>query len=90
VVAEGSPDELKGQLRGDAIQVELGDPQPDGLAPAALDRVPGVWEVTVEGRSLRARTDDGSAAVPAVLQALEAGGLRVASVRSPAAGPAWA
>jgi len=71
VVAEGSPDELKG---------ELGRPQPDGQAHAALDPVPGVWEVTIEGRSLRARTDNGSAAVPAVLQALEAGGVRVASV----------
>jgi ABC-2 type transport system ATP-binding protein len=80
VVAEGSPNELKGELRGDAIQVELGDPEPDGRAHAALDRVPGVWEVTIEGRSLRARTQDGSAAVPAVLQALEAGGVRVASV----------
>jgi ABC-2 type transport system ATP-binding protein len=80
VVAEGRPDELKGELRGDAIQVELGDPQADGRANAALERVPGIWEVTVEGRSLRARTGDGSAAVPAVLQALEAGGLRVASV----------
>jgi ABC-2 type transport system ATP-binding protein len=80
VVAEGSPNELKGELRGDAIHVELGDPEPDGRANAALDRVPGVWEVTIEGRSLRARTQDGSAAVPAVLQALEAGGVRVASV----------
>ena len=80
VVAEGTPDELKGELRGDAIHVELADPQADGRPRAALDRVPGVWEVTVEGRSLRARTDDGSAAVPAVLQALEAGGMRVASV----------
>ncbi len=80
VVAEGSPDELKGELRGDAIHVELGDPQADGRAHAALDRVPGVWEIAVEGRSLRARTDNGSAAVPAVLQALEAGGVRVASV----------
>ena len=80
VVAEGTPDELKGELRGDAIQVELRDPHPDGQAHVALDRVPGVWEITIEGRSLRARTDDGSAAVPAVLQALEAGGVRVASV----------
>ena len=80
VVAEGSPNELKGELRGDAIHVELGDPGADGRAGAALDRVPGVWEVAVEGRSLRARTGDGSAAVPAVLQALEAGGIRVASV----------
>jgi ABC-2 type transport system ATP-binding protein len=80
LVAEGSPDELKGELRGDAIHVELGDPEADGRATAALDRVPGVWEVAVDGRSLRARTGDGSAAVPAVLQALEAGGVRVASV----------
>ena len=80
VVAEGSPDELKGELRGDAIHVELGGPEADGRAAGALDRVPGVWEVAVEGRSLRARTGDGSAAVPAVLQALEAGGVRVASV----------
>jgi ABC-2 type transport system ATP-binding protein len=80
VVAEGSPNELKGELRGDAIHVELGDLEPDGRAHAALGRVPGVWEVTIEGRSLRARTQDGSAAVPAVLQALEAGGVRVASV----------
>ena len=80
VVAEGSPNELKGELRGDAIHVELGDPEADGRASAALDRVPGIWEVAVEGRSLRARTGDGSAAVPAVLQALEAGGVRVASV----------
>jgi ABC-2 type transport system ATP-binding protein len=80
IVAEGSPNELKGELRGDAIQVELADPQPDGQAHAALDRVPGIWEVTIEGRALRARTENGSAAVPAVLQALEAGGIRVASV----------
>ena len=56
------------------------DPEADGRAHAALDRVPGIWEVTIEGRSLRARTGNGSAAVPSVLQALEAGGLRVASV----------
>ena len=80
VVAEGSPNELKGELRGDAIHVELADPEADGRAAGALDRVPGIWEVAVEGRSLRARTGDGSAAVPAVLQALEAGGVRVASV----------
>ena len=80
VVAEGTPNELKGQLPGDAIQVELSDPEADGRAHAALDRVPGIWEVTIEGRSLRARTGNGSAAVPSVLQALEAGGLRVASV----------
>jgi ABC-2 type transport system ATP-binding protein len=80
VVASGSPNELKGELQGEAIHVELGTPEADGRAAGALDRVPGIWEVAAEGRSLRARTGDGSAAVPAVLQALEAGGVRVASV----------
>jgi hypothetical protein len=36
VVAQGSPNELKGELRGDAIQVELGDPEPDGRATADI------------------------------------------------------
>ena len=74
---------LQGQvygLRGAELRRRVGELlERFGLAEAA-DRVPGVWEVTIEGRSLRARTDDGSAAVPAVLQALEAGGVRVASV----------
>ena len=63
VVAEGSPDALKGDLRGDAIQVELTDPLPDGGAHGALDRVP-VCEVTVEGRTVRARADDGARPSP--------------------------
>ncbi len=36
VVASRSPDGLKGELRGDAIQVELGDPESDGRAQGAL------------------------------------------------------
>ena len=48
--------------------------------------------MTIEGRSLRARTGNGSAAVPSVLQALDAGGLRVASVTiaRPSLGVGWA
>ena len=38
---EGTPDELKVELRGDAIQVELNDHQADGQAHTALHRVPG-------------------------------------------------
>jgi len=43
--------------------------------------VAAIREVSVEGRSLRARADDGGRAVPLVLQALEAHGVAVASVR---------
>jgi ABC-2 type transport system ATP-binding protein len=81
VVAEGTPDELKGELRGDAIAVELEDQPLDGEVGRALDRVAGhLYDVAVDGRALRARTDSGARAVPAVLAALEAEGVKVASV----------
>ena len=79
IVARGTPDALKSELHGDTIQVELANG--DGAAArTALARVPEAREVTLEGRTLRARAHDGGAAVPAVLAALEAHGVRAASV----------
>ena len=80
VVAEGTPDELKGELRGDAIVVELEEQPLDGEVHRALDRVADLRDVAVEARTLRARADSGARAVPAVLAALEAEGVGVASV----------
>jgi ABC-2 type transport system ATP-binding protein len=80
VVAEGTPDELKGELRGDAIHVELEEQAVDGAVLRALEEVPDLYDVAVEARALRARADSGARAVPAVLAALEAEGLKVASV----------
>jgi len=81
VVVEGTPDELKGELRGDTVQVELGDGAVEAVVLAALDRVPGVRDVALdEAGSLRARADSGATAVPAVLAALEARAVPVASV----------
>jgi ABC-2 type transport system ATP-binding protein len=77
VVAAGTPDELKSELRGDALVVEL-----DGRLDGALDalvRVPGVTEPALDGRVLRARADEGARAVPAVLAALESAGVPVVS-----------
>jgi ABC-2 type transport system ATP-binding protein len=78
VVAEGSPDELKRELRGDAIRVEVDSNRPDDLG-RALEGIE-VREVMLDGRFLHARADDGARAVPAVLQALEARGVLAASV----------
>jgi ABC-2 type transport system ATP-binding protein len=83
IVAEGSPEQLKAELRGDAISVELdadGDGDHGPSVHGALARVDGVREVVLEGRLLRARADHGARAVPAVLTALEGAGLSVASV----------
>jgi ABC-2 type transport system ATP-binding protein len=79
IVAEGSPDALKSQLEGDRIQVELVDAH-DGAARQALAGVDGVGDAALEGRTLHARARDGAAAIPAVLAALDAHGVRAASV----------
>jgi ABC-2 type transport system ATP-binding protein len=79
VVVEGTPAQLKSELRGDTIQVELADAHA-GDARGALERVAAIRDVTLDGRTLRARAGDGGAAIPAVLAALDAHGVRAASV----------
>jgi ABC-2 type transport system ATP-binding protein len=80
VVTSGTPDELKGELRGDVVQVEL----PAGADPArvrqVLEAMPAVRDVVVAGRAVSARSDDGAAAVPVVLAGLQRAGVNAASV----------
>ncbi|MER5785308.1 ATP-binding cassette domain-containing protein [Streptomyces mobaraensis] len=83
VVTTGTPDGLKGELRGDAVHVELRDPVDPAAGPslaAALGASAGVRETVLDGRRLSARADDGAAAVPAVLAVLAGAGVPVASV----------
>ena len=77
IVAAGSPDELKRDLRGDTLLFEL-EGRIDGVA-ATLARIAGVREPVLDGRFLRARADEGARALPAVLAALEAAGVPVAA-----------
>lgn len=93
VVAEGTPDELKARLDGDAITLELAGEADaeqartilsgDGIRGGARDGDRGVGflgEVMVEGRTVRARAADGASSVPGVLGALGAAGVRVTAV----------
>jgi ABC-2 type transport system ATP-binding protein len=80
IVAQGSPDQLKRELSGDALLVELVEHGETG-AVAALEHVDGVGEIELDGRMLRARAADGAAALPAVLAALETNQVKVASVK---------
>ena len=73
IVAHGSPDALKRQVSGDALQVELVETGGDD-ARDAIEHLDGVGEIEIDGRMLRARALDGAAALPAVLSALEARG----------------
>jgi ABC-2 type transport system ATP-binding protein len=80
IVATGSPDELKRQVSGDALHIELVDPGSSDPA-SVLERIEGVGEIELDGRLLRARARDGAAALPAVLSALDGQQIGVASVK---------
>jgi ABC-2 type transport system ATP-binding protein len=87
VVTSGTPGELKGELRGDVVHVELPAPAGDSGAGAdadlvrrALAALPAVRDVLIAGRDVSARSDDGAAAVPVVLAALQRAGVNAASV----------
>jgi ABC-2 type transport system ATP-binding protein len=80
VVAEGSPDQLKQELHGDRIHVELASAADGERALALLTRIGGLRDAVADGATVRARADNGSRAVPAVVAALESGAVEVASV----------
>jgi ABC-2 type transport system ATP-binding protein len=77
VVAAGTPEALKSELRGDTLVVELDGAAELRGAIEAVARVDGVREPALDGRVLRARADAGARAVPSVLAALEAAGVPV-------------
>ena len=80
VVAEGEPGELKQELKGDVIQVELPADAGRRTVEDALRAIPAVRDVLVAGRNVSARSDDGAATVPAVLAALADAGAPASSV----------
>ncbi|HXA61274.1 MAG TPA: ATP-binding cassette domain-containing protein [Streptosporangiaceae bacterium] len=80
IVAEGTPDALKAELRGDAVHLEMSSVPDEELVRSAIGAVPGIREVVLDGVRLSARADDGPAAVPMILAALDRAGVPVASV----------
>ena len=80
VITSGTPDELKGELRGDAVQVELPADAEAARVRRVLEALPAVRDVVIAGRDVSARSDDGAAAVPVVLAELQRAGVNAASV----------
>lgn len=80
LVVEGTPNQLKDELFGDAIHLEFTQPEAEDRVQTALAELAGIREVKVVGHNLHARAAQGATAVPGMLTALEAQGLKVASV----------
>jgi ABC-2 type transport system ATP-binding protein len=91
VVVEGTPEELKDGLHGDAITLKLAAPQgadgsgADGHGRTAADALESLSrtgllrEPFLDGDILRGRVDSGAAALPVVLQQLAAAGFEAAT-----------
>jgi ABC-2 type transport system ATP-binding protein len=80
LVTEGSPEELKRELRGDAVVAELAPGADLAVARAAIERLGDTRDISLDGRAVRARVDHGASAVPSVLAALEGAGVTALSI----------
>src|SRR6188472_3656735 len=69
IVATGSPEALKAELRGDAINVVLGSPELGQNAARVLERIDGLRAPTLDGTLVSARADHAATTVPIVLSA---------------------
>jgi ABC-2 type transport system ATP-binding protein len=79
VVVQGTPEELKRALHGDAVQVELADGRVEE-ASGLIERAGAKPETVLDGKTIVARAADGGRALPGVLAALDQAGIPVASV----------
>jgi ABC-2 type transport system ATP-binding protein len=78
IVIEGTPDELKRQVAGDAITLSLLD-EPES-AFAHLQSLPFVREASTEDGLIRLYVDRGETAMPALMRALDAASLSMATL----------
>lgn len=81
VVAQGGPEELKAEMRGDSISIEFGEAPDLARVQAALASQPHVIDLKLSGTALHARAANGAGSVPAILAALDAAGMPVGSVK---------
>jgi ABC-2 type transport system ATP-binding protein len=79
VVVEGTPEDLKRGLQGEAVTVELVNGRIDD-AIAVVGASEGARETAGDGQLVRTRVPNGAKAIPGILSALEGRGIQVASV----------
>ncbi|HEY9350689.1 MAG TPA: ATP-binding cassette domain-containing protein [Acidothermales bacterium] len=80
LIVAGTPDELKSDLRGDTVHVELSSADATSTAVGLLTRLAGLRDIDADGRNIRARAERGARAVPTIIAALDDAGVSTASV----------
>lgn len=80
IVAEGTPDALKGRVSGD--RVEIGVAEGESAATAGVvDQLDGAHETSVVENTVRFRVPHGDRAMPELLRALDAKGITLHSIQ---------
>lgn len=81
VIADGTPDELKGKVSGDLVSLETGSEEDARAAAAAAEGVAATHSVDVSAATVRMRVDRGDAVLPEVLRTVDAHGLELRTVQ---------
>jgi len=77
IVAEGTPDELKRQIAGDAVTIGVADP---AAALALLEKQPFYREGSIEDGRVRVYVDGGDRVMPGILRLLDSSGLELQTI----------
>jgi ABC-2 type transport system ATP-binding protein len=80
IIAEGTPEELKRRVSGDAVSLTVADAGHVGKAVEIAGHLPGAHEVTSDGQSLRFRVPRGDEVLVTLLRELDAAGIAMAAV----------
>jgi ABC-2 type transport system ATP-binding protein len=81
VIADGTPDELKGKVSGDLVSLTTATADAARAAAEAAGRLPGTTAVETDGTEVRLRVPRGDAVLPELLRALDAAGAPLTGVR---------
>jgi ABC-2 type transport system ATP-binding protein len=80
IVAVGTPAELKREVSGDRVALQLSDPVRLASARVVLERLPGLSILRSEGDLLDFSVPDASGALPELLAALATAGVTLSGI----------
>jgi ABC-2 type transport system ATP-binding protein len=80
IVAADTPDALKRQVRGDLIELVLGDPEHVSVAAEQLNRIAFESRADVNGAVVSVRVPSAGTELPGLLRSLDAAGVSLAAI----------
>ncbi|MFC4562534.1 ATP-binding cassette domain-containing protein [Nocardiopsis mangrovi] len=81
IIADGTPDELKGKVSGDLVAFTAETPEAARLGARTAERIAAAGSVEVDGAGVRLRVRHGDAVLPELLRALDAAGVALLTVQ---------